>query len=76
MNSNTSRFPALSVRRSQFSPLGSRHILSALRWAPSRPQAAVPAADSLTPATPVLRDLFWNPHLIDRLQTPLSRVRE
>jgi hypothetical protein len=37
---------------------------------------AWPDAASLTPATPALRDRFWNPHLIDRLQTPLSRVRE
>ena len=34
------------------------------------------SANAMTPPTPSLIDRWWNPHLLDRLQTPLSRIRE
>lgn len=56
----------------------SRAALSPLRSRPlNRARAvAVPSAESLTPATPSLLDRWFDPHLIDRLQMPLSRIRE
>jgi hypothetical protein len=38
--------------------------------------ATVPTADTLTPATPSLVERWWDPHLVDRLQTPLTRIHE
>jgi hypothetical protein len=38
--------------------------------------AALPTSDSLTPATPSLGERWWDPHLVDRLQTPLTRFRD
>ena len=80
MKTNTSVLSRPLSGRAHLSPLISRSALAVARRRLTESRSlrpnAVPSADSLTPATPVLRDRFWNPHLIDRLQTPLSRVRE
>jgi hypothetical protein len=34
------------------------------------------SAHTLTPPTPSLVERWWNPHVIDRLQPPLTRIRE
>jgi len=36
---------------------------------------SLPPSESLTPSSPTLLD-WWDPHLLDRLQMPLSRIRE
>ena len=70
--------------RAAFSPLLRRATQDVLarhgavaRLARAR-SAAVPPAASLSPAspsTPAPLD-WWDPHLLDRLQMPLSRIRE
>lgn len=80
MNTKTSHsFSSLkSGSRAQFSPVLSRamHARShqAVRFA-AKPGVALPNSDSLTPETPTLHD-WWNPRLLDRLEMPLSRIRE
>lgn len=68
MNTRLTR-SSLTTTRAALSPLRSRPLNRARA-------AAVPAAESLTPATPSLLDRWFDPHLIDRLQMPLSRIRE
>jgi hypothetical protein len=41
-----------------------------------RRRATMPAADTLTPSTPNIAPRLWNPHLLDRLQAPLTRFRD
>lgn len=68
MNTRLTR-PSFATTRAALSPLRSRPLNRART-------AAIPGADSLTPATPSLLDRWFDPHLIDRLQMPLSRIRE
>ncbi|MES2697867.1 MAG: hypothetical protein V4773_30680 [Verrucomicrobiota bacterium] len=75
---------SLTTTRAALSPVLRRSLQGALtrqrvaaRLARSRSaNAALPASDSLTPATPALLERWFNPHLLDRLQMPLSRIRE
>jgi hypothetical protein len=70
--------------RAALSPLLRRATLDALarsgaasRTARAR-SAAVPPAASLSPVSPAATTPldWWDPHLLDRLQAPLSRIRE
>jgi hypothetical protein len=36
----------------------------------------LPQTESLTLQTPTPTERWWDPHLIDRLQLPLTRIRE
>ena len=84
MNNHTTRFhrPAsVTSLRAQFSPLSNRVMTRgrgrpAARDGVASPALAVPAAESLTPATPWHFGRLLDPHLLDRLQVPLSRIRE
>lgn len=68
MNTRLTR-SSFATTRAALSPLRSRPL--------NRPRAvAVPGAETLMPATPSLLDRWFDPHLIDRLQMPLSRIRE
>ena len=68
--------------RAQFSPVLPHTTQASLTR--SRAQARlsahgrqiIPRAESLSPNTPVLGSRWWNPHVVDRLQFELSRVRD
>ena len=82
--SRTTRVAASTGSRAQLSPLFRRSTQGALARGQIAARlnrradrvAALTFNDPLTPATPTLSDRWWDPHLLDRLQTPLSRVRE
>ncbi len=87
MNTQTSRTTRVAVSagsRAQLSPLFRRSTQDALARGQiaarlnhrTNRASALPLNDPLTPATPTLSDRWWDPHLLDRLQTPLSRIRE
>jgi hypothetical protein len=80
MNAQTSRLVAASrapLSRAQLSPLFRRAVLRTQSHARTGSHAsAAPATDSLTPASPTLSPRLWNPTVLDRLQMPLSRIRE
>ena len=73
---------SLVLRRAQFSPVFPRPAQEAVIRSRLHAQSAersnviVPDAETLTPGTPVFTDRFWNPHLVDRLQTQLTRFRD
>ena len=85
-SSHSPRLPAArtsqSHARAHLSPLLRRAtqqaVLRSRIGAPARTgnKRQIWAANTMTPPTPALVDRWWNPHLLDRLQTPLSRIRE
>jgi hypothetical protein len=87
MNTQPSRtFPSLAAGstsgRAQFSPVLRHTAQTALTRHRVRAElreqnsGVIPDAETLTPPTPTLRERWWNPHLMDRLQPPLTRFRE
>jgi hypothetical protein len=60
------------LRRNAQTALTRSRIHANLR---ARNHDVVPTEDSLTPETPTL-DRWWDPHLVDRLQTQLTRFRD
>lgn len=83
MNTRRSRSQSgLSTSRAHFSPVLQRSaqalVIRNRVQALLRDQGAegVPPPDSLTPRTPAAVERFWDPHLVDRLQTRLTRFRD
>lgn len=84
--SNLTTMPQLSATavRAQLSPLRRSSTREALRArrAGALVRRAAPVSTNpaprawLAPAPAVLTDRWWDPHLLDRLQTPLTRYRE
>ena len=79
MNTKTTRLvtPRATLSRAQFSPLSRRAVVRAQSDSSrSDTLLRVPGAGSLTPASPTLSWRLWIPNVLDRLQMPLSRIRE
>ena len=87
MNTRTSTTLASSTSRvqssrAQFSPVIRRTAQTALTRNRLRDaggearNTVVPRPESLTPETPAPTERWWDPHLVDRLQLPLTRFRD
>jgi hypothetical protein len=87
MSTHTSRSKStlssrrLTSSRAHYSPILPRNAQDALTrnllhtQVHARNDSIVPNAKSLTPETPTL-SRWWDPHLVDRLHTQLTRFRD
>lgn len=87
MNTQTSATsPSITSRfhsgRAQFSPLIRRTAQTTLTRNRLRIERngkateVVPIPETLTLETPTPSERWWDPHLVDRLQSPLTRIHE
>ena len=85
MNSHARTYSSLNrpgLSRGDFTPLLRRSTEAAFarsrvdaRGAARRSRKLI-SPDALMPLTPSLVERWWDPHLVDRLQSPLTRYRD